>query len=74
MAGRPAAHFQLLRQEPDIHSRCSGLVVQRKVARLRVSRDLAGLLLGDLQRAIKHLQKNPAEIAQEPECRWVHHN
>ena len=36
------------------------LVVQRMVARLGVSRDLAGLLLEDLQRAIKHLQKNPA--------------
>jgi glutamate decarboxylase len=29
------------------------------VARLGVSRDLAGLLLEDLQRAIRHLQKNP---------------
>jgi glutamate decarboxylase len=36
------------------------LVVQRMVARLGVSRDLAGLLLEDLQRAIKHLQKNPS--------------
>jgi glutamate decarboxylase len=38
----------------------SDLVVQRMVARLGVSRDLAGLLLEDLQRAIKHLQKNPS--------------
>jgi glutamate decarboxylase len=37
----------------------SDLVVQRMVARLGVSRDLAGLLLEDLQRAIRHLQKNP---------------
>ena len=50
----------------------SDLVVQRMVARLGVSRDLAGLLLEDLQRAIKHLQKNPCtEIAHEPECRRI---
>lgn len=37
----------------------SDLVVQRMVARLGVSRDLAGLLVEDLERAIKYLQKNP---------------
>lgn len=37
----------------------SDLIVQRLVARLGVSRDLVGLLLEDLQRAIQHLQKNP---------------
>ena len=36
------------------------LVVQRMVSRLGVSRDLAGLLLDDLQKAIKHFKKNPA--------------
>ncbi len=35
------------------------LVVQRVLMRLGVSRDLAGLLMQDLQRAIKQLQKNP---------------
>jgi glutamate decarboxylase len=38
----------------------SDLVAQRVVARLGVSRDLAGLLLEDLERAITHLQKNPS--------------
>ncbi len=38
----------------------SDLIVQRVVARFGVSRDLAGLLLEDLQRAIKHFQKNPS--------------
>lgn len=37
----------------------SDLIVQRVVVRLGVSRDLAGLLLEDLQRAIQHLKKNP---------------
>ena len=37
----------------------SDLVVQRVVARLGVSRDLAGLLLEDIQRAIQHLRRNP---------------
>jgi glutamate decarboxylase len=35
------------------------LVVQRAVTRLGVSRDLAGLLMDDLRRAIKQLQQNP---------------
>lgn len=35
------------------------LVVQRVLTRLGVSRDLAGLLLEDLQRAVKQLMKNP---------------
>jgi glutamate decarboxylase len=38
----------------------SDLVVQRVVVRLGVSRDLAGLLLEDLERAIQHFRKNPA--------------
>jgi glutamate decarboxylase len=36
------------------------LVVQRILARLGVSRDLAGLLLADLQRAIEHFKKHPS--------------
>lgn len=36
------------------------LVVQRAVTRLGVSRDLAGLLMEDIKRAIKHLQNNPS--------------
>jgi glutamate decarboxylase len=35
------------------------LVVQRALVRLGVSRDLAGLLMEDMTRAIKQLQKNP---------------
>jgi glutamate decarboxylase len=35
------------------------LVVQRMLARLGVSRDLAGSLMEDLRSAIKHLHKNP---------------
>lgn len=38
----------------------SDLVVQRVLARLGVSRDLAGLLLDDLRNAIKHFKKNPS--------------
>jgi glutamate decarboxylase len=38
----------------------SDLIVQRMLARLGVSRDLAGLLLEDLQQAIKHFRKNPS--------------
>jgi glutamate decarboxylase len=37
----------------------SDLVVQRALMRLGVSRDLAGLLMDDLQRAIRQLAKNP---------------
>ena len=38
----------------------SDLIVQRVLARLGFSRDLAGLLMEDLQRAIKHFQTNPS--------------
>jgi glutamate decarboxylase len=38
----------------------SDLIVQRVVTRFGVSRDLAGLLLEDLQRAIRHFEKNPS--------------
>jgi len=36
------------------------LVVQRVLARLGVSRDLAGLLVDDMQRAIDYFDKNPS--------------
>lgn len=36
------------------------LVVQRVVARLGLSRDLAGLLVEDLRRAIRHFAENPS--------------
>src|SRR5215467_10201523 len=36
------------------------LVVQRMVSRLGVTRDLAGLLFDDVQKAIQHFKKNPA--------------
>jgi glutamate decarboxylase len=36
------------------------LVVQRMVTRLGVTRDLAGLLLEDLHKAIQHFKKNPS--------------
>jgi glutamate decarboxylase len=36
------------------------LVVQRVVARLGLSRDLAGLLVEDLQRALRHFEENPS--------------
>lgn len=40
------------------------LVVQRVVTRLGVSRDLAGLLLEDLKKAIAQLRKNPPRHSQ----------
>jgi glutamate decarboxylase len=39
----------------------SDLVVQRIVARLGFSRDLAGLLMEDIRRAVKHFEKHPTE-------------
>jgi len=36
------------------------LVVQRILARVGLSRDLAGLLIEDLQRAIRHFEKYPS--------------
>jgi glutamate decarboxylase len=51
------------------------LIVQRMVARLGVSRDLAGLLLEDLERAIKYLQKNPpAKSISRQLAGGYHHN
>jgi glutamate decarboxylase len=39
---------------------CGDLVVQRMVARLGVSRDLAGVLIEDLRQAIRYFKKNPS--------------
>ena len=50
------------------------LVVQRMVARLGVSRDLAGLLLEDLQRAVKYLQKNPSVKSLGRSAGGYHHS
>ena len=36
------------------------LVVQRALSRLGLSRDLAGLLFEDLERAVRHFEKHPA--------------
>lgn len=41
----------------------SDLVVQRALSRLGFSRDLAGLLFEDLERAVRHFEKNPAPKA-----------
>jgi glutamate decarboxylase len=42
----------------------SDLVVQRVLSRLGFSRDLAGLLMEDLQRAVKHFEKHPSAESQ----------
>ena len=51
------------------------LVVQRVLARLGLSRDLAGLLLDDLERAVHHFGKHPSpkSITHE-EAGGYHHN
>jgi glutamate decarboxylase len=51
------------------------LVVQRVLARLGLSRDLAGLLLDDLKRAVKHFEKHPSAKANtHHEAGGYHHN
>jgi glutamate decarboxylase len=51
------------------------LVVQRVVARLGLSRDLAGLLVEDLQRAIRHFEENPPAKSLTPrEAGGYYHN
>jgi glutamate decarboxylase len=35
------------------------MVVQRVLTRLGVSRDLAGLLIEDIEQALRHLRQNP---------------
>jgi glutamate decarboxylase len=53
----------------------SDLIVQRVVARLGVSRDLAGLLLEDLKSAIQHFRKNPsAKSLNGQNAGGYHHN
>ena len=55
--------------------RRADLVVQRVLARLGLSRDLAGLLLDDLQRAIKHFEKHPSTKSSTPhDAGGYHHN
>ncbi len=51
------------------------VIVQRLLARLGVSRDLAGLLLEDIQRAIKHFHKNPSsQSLTRQSAGGYHHN
>lgn len=55
--------------------RRSDLVVQRVLARLGLSRDLAGLLFDDVKRAVKHFEKHPASRSTSPhEAGGYHHN
>ena len=42
---------------------CRDIPVQRILVRNGVSRDLAGLLLGDIQAGLSHLKKHPAQLA-----------
>jgi glutamate decarboxylase len=54
---------------------CSDLVVQRVLARLGLSRDLAGLLLDDLQRALQYFEKHPSPKSNTHEdAGGYHHN
>jgi glutamate decarboxylase len=46
---------------------CNDVVVQRVVARLGVTRDLAGLLFDDLQASIRHFKKNPSLKSLSPQ-------
>jgi glutamate decarboxylase len=56
-------------------NRCSDVVVQRVLARLGLSRDLAGLLVDDLKRAINHFKKNPSARSRSPiDAGGYHHN
>jgi len=52
----------------------SDLVVQRVLARFGVSRDLAGLLVEDLKRAIQYLHKHPpSKPASRQQASGYHH-
>ncbi len=54
---------------------CTNLVVQRVLARLGFSRDLAGLLLDDLQRAVRYFEKHPSEKSNtHDDAGGYHHN
>jgi len=51
------------------------LVVQRVLARLGLSRDLAGLLFDDLERAVQHFKKHPTARSSTPhDSGGYHHN
>jgi glutamate decarboxylase len=50
------------------------LVVQRVLTRLGVSRDLAGLLVGDIQSAIQHLERNPSLKSLAPKDAGGYHH
>ena len=52
----------------------TNLVVQRVLARLGLSRDLAGLLLDDLKRAVKHFAKNPSARSSTHEDAGGYHH
>lgn len=56
-------------------NRCSDVVVQRVLARLGLSRDLAGLLVDDIKRAINYFKKNPPARSRSPfDAGGYHHN
>jgi glutamate decarboxylase len=50
-----------------------GQVVQRVLARLGLSRDLAGLLIDDLRRAIQHCEKHPSARLTREHAGGYHH-
>jgi glutamate decarboxylase len=51
------------------------LVVQRVLSRLGLSRDLAGLLFEDLERAVRYLEKHPtSKSASRQSAGGYHHN
>jgi glutamate decarboxylase len=51
------------------------IVVQRVLARLGLSRDLAGMLLDDLKLAVKYLEKHPSAKSSTPhDAGGYHHN
>jgi glutamate decarboxylase len=51
------------------------LVVQRVLSRLGMSRDLAGLLFADLERAVRHFEKHPASRSvTRKSASGYHHN
>jgi glutamate decarboxylase len=45
---------------------CTDIIVQRVLARLGLSRDLAGLLFDDLKQAVKHFERNPSARSGTP--------
>ena len=58
----------------SLPANCEDLVIQRILVRHGVSRDLGTLLLGDMQRALEHLDKHPAQSSlSEVEATGFHH-